>query len=247
MIVIKEKVLILGATSDMAMAIGRVFAQNGFDLILAARRSERLQPYVKDVKNRFDTDAQLIDFDASNTENHEQIANSLSEECQVAICVFGYLGDQKVAEESWEESHKIITANYIGAVSILNHIATKWKPRRQGTLIGVSSVAGDRGRGSNYIYGSAKAGFTAYLAGLRNNLFHHDLHVVTINPGFVATKMTSHLDLPPKLTSSPEQVALAVFKAFKKKKNFVYVSGIWRWIMLIIKNIPEPIFKKLKM
>ena len=108
-------------------------------------------------------------------------------------------------------------------------------------------VAGERGRQSNYLYGSAKAGFTAYLSGLRNRLFHHGLHVLSIQPGFVYTRMTEGLTLPPLLTATPEQVASAVSKAIDKKKNVVYVKWFWRWIMLIIKSIPEFLFKKLKL
>lgn len=119
--------------------------------------------------------------------------------------------------------------------------------RRGGTIIALSSVAGDRGRQSNFIYGSAKAGFTAYLSGLRNYLFDKKVHVLTVKPGFMATKMTEGLPLNPKLTATPKQAANSIYKAYKSRKDVAYVLPIWWLIMMIIKNIPEFIFKKLKL
>ena len=119
--------------------------------------------------------------------------------------------------------------------------------QRAGTMIVLSSVAGERGRQSNFIYGSAKAGLTAYLSGLRNYMFERKVHVLTIKPGFMDTKMTEGLPLNPKLTATPKQAAEAIYKAYKSGKNVAYILPIWRIIMLIIKNIPEFIFKKLKL
>ena len=118
--------------------------------------------------------------------------------------------------------------------------------RRSGTIIGISSVAGDRGRATNYIYGSAKAGFTAYLSGLRNRLAGQGVHVATISPGFIATRMTAGMDLPEKLTASPEEVAEAILAAQEKRRDVVYVRPIWRLVMMVIRSIPEPVFKRLK-
>jgi short-subunit dehydrogenase len=126
---------------------------------------------------------------------------------------------------------------------VANHYATTGK----GTIAGISSVAGERGRMSNYFYGSAKAGFTAYLSGLRNRLFHRGVHVLTIQPGFAYTRMTEGMPLPKPLTAHPREIGAQVYKAIQKKKNTIYVKGMWRWIMLIIRNIPEPLFKKLKL
>ena len=117
----------------------------------------------------------------------------------------------------------------------------------EGTIVGISSVAGDRGRQSNYIYGSAKAAFTAYLSGLRNDMYHKGVHVLTVKPGFVATRMTEHLDLPGPITAQPDEVADKIIKGIEKKKNIIYVRWMWRYIMLIITLIPEFIFKRLKM
>jgi short-subunit dehydrogenase len=165
----------------------------------------------------------------------------------MTICIFGYLGDQQLAESDWTECIRILQTNYTGAVSILNLIANEYASKGSGLIAGISSVAGERGRQSNYFYGSAKAGFTAYLSGLRNRLFHKNVHVLTVQPGFVYTKMTENMPLPGLLTATPEGVAAVVYRAILKKKNVVYVKGFWRWIMLIIKSIPEFMFKKLKL
>ena len=157
------------------------------------------------------------------------------------------MSDNITAVKDWNETAKMINSNYTGAVSILNIIAEDYAAKKSGTIVGISSVAGERGRQSNYIYGSAKAGFTAYLSGLRNRLYHDNVHVVTVLPGFVNTKMTAELNLPPLLTANPEQVADAVEKAIRKKQNVVYVKWFWKWIMMIIKSIPENMFKKKKL
>ena len=137
--------------------------------------------------------------------------------------------------------------NYIGPASLLAHLANRFAARGSGTLVGISSVAGERGRATNYIYGSAKAGFTAFLSGLRNRLAKQGVHVVTVLPGFVATQMTEGLDLPARLTAQPDEVARAIERAVDKRRNIIYVRPIWWLIMAIIKTIPERIFKNLKL
>ena len=166
---------------------------------------------------------------------------------EITICVFGYLGDNETAREQWSESEKIIHTNYTGAVSILNLVAADYALRKAGTIVGISSVAGNRGRQSNYIYGSAKSAFTSYLSGLRNKLYHDKVHVMTVLPGFVYTKMTEHLKLPHLLTASPESVAEAIYNGVRTKRDVLYVKWFWKWIMLIITTIPESIFKKKKL
>ena len=130
---------------------------------------------------------------------------------------------------------------------MLNIIAALYVAEKKGIIAGISSVAGERGRQSNYTYGSAKAGFTAYLSGLRNRLYKYGVHVVTVQPGFVYSKMTAHVELPKLLTATPEEVATAVKKAIIKKRNIVYIKWFWKWIMLTIKMIPETVFRKMKL
>lgn len=240
-------VLILGAGSDMAIAIARQFAGEKYDIQLAARNADSLHALKQDLKIRHHIQASAHAFDAMDFGSHPSFYASLPVKPDITICVFGYLGDQGKAQSDWAEASRIIHTNYTGAVSILNVVADDYASRGTGTIIGISSVAGERGRQSNYIYGSAKAGFTAYLSGLRNRLFHKGVHVLSVQPGFVYTRMTENLPLPPLLTAQPQQVALSVFKAAKAKKNVVYTKWFWRYIMLIIKNVPEGIFKKLKL
>ena len=241
------QVLILGATSDIAIALAHRFAQAGCNITLAARACERLAETVTDLEIRHNIKAKTVEFDALNYAGHTDFYDGLATKPDVAICVFGYLGDQKVAQANFAEAEKIIDSNYTGAVSILNIIANDFEQRRAGTIIGISSVAGDRGRQSNYVYGSAKAAFTAYLSGLRNRLAKAGVHVITVKPGFVRTKMTAGMPLPAPVTAKPERVASDVFNAFAKQRNQVYTLWMWQFIMLIIRHIPEGIFKKMNL
>ncbi|HZE84181.1 MAG TPA: SDR family oxidoreductase [Puia sp.] len=240
-------VLILGASSDMAIAIAKKFAGEGSNVQLAARNSERLKSLQSDLAIRFPITSSLHEFDAERPDQHASFFEGLNPKPDITICVFGYLGDQTLAETDWKECERIIRVNYTGAVSILNIVANHYAARQNGLIVGISSVAGERGRQSNYFYGSAKAGFTAYLSGMRNRLFHHKVHVLSVQPGFVYTRMTENLTLPKLLTASPDDVASSIYKAVIKKKNTVYIKWFWRWIMLVIKCIPEFMFKKLKL
>jgi len=240
-------VLFLGATSDIAAATVYKFASHGYDIQLASRRVERLEPLCSDIIIRYRVNCSTYEFDAIRFDEHGKFFESLPCKPEIVICAFGYLGDQKKAEENWNEVQSIINANYVGTVSILNVIASYFSEQHKGCIIGISSVAGIRGRRSNYIYGSAKAGFTTYLGGLRSRLYPDGVKVITVLPGFVRTRMTENIALPKLLTASPSDVASAIFKAIKKNKERVYVKWFWRWIMLIIQLIPEGMFKKLKL
>lgn len=239
--------LILGAASDMAIAIAEKFASKGYHIQLAARNVDRLLPLQSDLAIKYSSRVSVHEFDALAFETHEKFFSELNPKPDVTVCVFGYLGENEKAVKDWNLASRIIHTNYTGAVSILNTAANYYAEKGEGAIVGISSVAGERGRQSNYLYGSAKAGFTAYLSGLRNSLYHSKVHVVTIQPGFVYTKMTEDMKLPPMLTAKPAEVADAVYSAVAKKKNVVYVKWFWRPIMMIIKNIPEFVFKKLKL
>ena len=240
-------VLLLGASSDMATAIARKFAQAHYDIILAGRNTQQLEEFKTDVEIRYQVKAAVVHFDAVDFASHTSFYTNLPFNPDVSICIFGYLGDQQKSSTNFKEAQNVIQSNYTGAVSILNIIGEDYAAKKKGVIAGISSVAGERGRQSNYIYGSAKAGFTAYLSGLRSNLFKYGVHVITVLPGFVYTKMTADLKLPPLLTATPEQVASAIKSAVDNKKNVVYVKWMWRWIMFTIKSIPEGTFKKLKL
>lgn len=240
-------VLLLGASSDIAIALAKKFAAAGYGLQLAARNAERLRPLQSDLSIRFHIPCDLCEFDAARPDQHAAFFNGLSTHPDITISVFGYMSDQLQAESDWAACEKMLVINYIGAVSILNLAAASYAARHQGTIVGISSVAGERGRQSNYFYGSAKAGFTAYLSGLRNRLFREGVQVLTVKPGFVYTRMTEAMTLPALVTATPEQVADAIYKGVVNKKNVIYVKWFWRWIMLLIKMIPEIVFKKMKL
>jgi len=163
------------------------------------------------------------------------------------VAAFGYLGDQDKAQSDFQEAQKIIQTNFTGAVSILEIVATDFEHRGRGFIIGMGSVAGERGRQSNYVYGAAKGALGTYLSGLRNRLCKRGVQVITVLPGFIDTKMTRGMGLPALLTATPQQVAADIFAAYRKSKNTIYTRWFWRWIMTVIKSIPEPIFKRLSL
>ena len=238
-------VLIVGAKSDIAKATAREYAKNGYDLYLAGRNINEIEDFENDIKIRSNVDVKLKELDMIDFDSHEQFYNSLDPKPLGVMVIAGYMAEQKTCENNWSETLNTINVNFTGAVSILNIVANDMEKNKNGFIVGVSSVAGDRGRKANYIYGSSKAAFSTYLSGLRNRLHESGVKVLTVKPGFVATKMTAGLELPPKLTTQPENVAKDIFIAQYKRKDTIYTKGIWRVVMLIIKHIPEAIFKRL--
>ena len=238
-------VLIIGAKSDIAKATAREYAKHSYDLYLAARNSSELEEFSKDIMVRSQRTVKLLELDILDYKSHQSFYDQLEEKPLGVISAIGYLGEQEKAQSDFEEAQRIIDTNYTGVVSLFNIVANDFENRRSGFIVGISSVAGDRGRKSNYIYGSAKAALTAYLSGLRNKLYDAQVHVLTVKPGFVATKMTEDMNLPEKLTAQPEAVAEDIYNAQQKNKNVLYTKWIWKWVMLIIRNIPEFQFKKM--
>ena len=239
--------LILGATSDIGVSIAKKFASEKYDIQLAARKPEQLKPLESDIRIRYNVNCSSLAFDALQYDSHARFFNSLQPKPEVSICVFGILDDEEGAFDDWYLTERMINTNYTGAVSILNVIAKYYISQKKGVIIGISSVAGDRGRASKLIYASAKAAFTTYLAGLRNKCYKEHVHVMTVQPGFVYTKMTENQPLPKSITSTPSQVADIIYNAYLKKKNIIYVKWFWRYIMRIIQMIPEFQFKKMKL
>lgn len=240
-------VLILGARSDIARPLGRIYAQDGYDVTLAARNVNTLTADAEDIRIRSGRNIKVREFDVLNTESHGRFIDSLEELPDTVISLIGLMTPQADAQADFSAADLMIRSNYLGLVSILGEFANRMEQRGSGTIIGVSSVAGDRGRASNYIYGSAKAGFTTFLSGLRNRLFRKGVGVITIKPGFIRTRMTESLDLPARLTAEPVDIALAIRRAHKKQRLVVYYRPIWRLIMLVIRNIPERIFLRTKL
>ena len=236
-------VLIIGAKSDIAKEIAREYAKNGYDLYLAARDVNELADFAKDIVIRTQKDVQLVEFDILDYKNHQSFYDNLNKKPLGVISAVGYLGNQEKAQSDFAEAKRIIDTNYTGVVSLFDIIANDFEKRKSGFIVGISSVAGDRGRKSNYVYGSAKAAFTTYLSGLRNRLYDAQVHVLTVKPGFVDTKMTKDIDLPKKLTARPKEVAKDIYKAQQSGKSVLYTKWFWEWIMFIIKMIPEWKFK----
>jgi decaprenylphospho-beta-D-erythro-pentofuranosid-2-ulose 2-reductase len=243
---VAEHILILGGTSDIALALARAYAGRGCHLTLAARNPERLDTDIADLSIRGAASARHVAFDILHNDAAAFI-DALSPLPDVVICAVGLLSEQASAQNDAALAQTILRSNFEGPALMLGVIANRMQARGAGTIIGISSVAGDRGRASNYLYGSAKAGFTAFLSGLRNRLARNGVHVMTVKPGFVATRMTAGMKLPKLLTAQPNEVARAIITAADRRKNILYVYPIWRLIMLIIAHIPEAIFKKMRL
>ena len=239
--------LILGANSDMAIATAHTYAKAGYHLYLASRNLEELNKLAADIQLRQSVQAIALAFDARDFNSHINFYMQLTPKPKGVILAFGSMNEQVKAQNDFLLSREMMESNYIGAVSILEIIASDFELRGSGFIVGISSVAGDRGRQSNYIYGSSKAALSTYLAGLHHRLSKKNVSVLTVKPGFVATKMTAHLDLPKALTANPTDVAEAIYKAVEKNKSVIYVKPVWRFIMLIITHMPSFIFNKTKL
>ena len=241
--------LIIGCTSRIARSLAQKLAEKGYKLYLLARNQEELMRVANDISVRFQTDVITDVFDAVNYDSHIEIANKAFQKLgsiDLAVVSLGELGEQEKAQNDFNHSRGIIESNYTGVASILTPIANFMEKQKSGVIVGISSVAGDRGRQSNYVYGSAKAALSTFLQGLRSRMAKCGVHVMTVKPGFVDTKMT--YGKPGLfLVAQPEYVASEIIKAIDKRKNIIYVPWFWFFIMLIIRSIPEPIFKKLKL
>ncbi|MCW1429716.1 SDR family oxidoreductase [Novosphingobium sp. JCM 18896] len=238
-----DPVLVLGGKSDIGLALAHRFAAAGHPIQLAARDAAALAADKADIELRHGVTVTLHELDILATESFAAFLDSLPALPGTAVCVVGLLGDQAKSEADAEAATLTFRSNFEGPALLTGLIANRFEQRGSGTLVGISSVAGERGRASNYVYGSAKAGYTAFLSGLRNRLAKKGVQVLTVLPGFVATRMTAGMDLPAKLTAQPAEVAGAVFKAVGAGRNVLYVKPVWWAIMTIIRAIPERIFK----
>ncbi|SDR40807.1 hypothetical protein SAMN05519103_02758 [Rhizobiales bacterium GAS113] len=242
-----KTILILGGTSDIGRATALRYAQDGWRVRLAGRDPAGLRREADDIAARSAAEVTTYPLDILDAGAFTAFADALPELPDTVLCVIGQLGDQKRAQSDIEHAAEIMRSNFEGPALLLGLFAERFVARESGMIIGVGSVAGDRGRASNYVYGAAKAGFGAFLSGLRNRLAGAGIHVLTVKPGFVRTRMTEGLKLPPPLTATPQEVADAIFRAATRRRNAIYVKGRWRAIMTVIGLIPEPIFKKLKL
>lgn len=241
----RESVLILGANSDIARATARVFAGHGHPLMLAARDLARMESLAADLRLRHSITVSVHQLDILDTAAHPSFVVGLPELPGIAISMIGLLGEQADSERDPVAATLVLRSNFEAPALMLGILAEAFARRGSGTLVGVSSVAGDRGRATNYVYGAAKAGFTAFLSGLRNRLVRQGVHVITVKPGFVKTRMIEGMETPVWLTAEPEQVGRAIYQAWRRRRDVIYVGPLWRLIMAVITSLPEALFKKL--
>lgn len=239
-------VLILGAGSDIGRAIAAEFARQGHDLMLTVRDPAQAMRDAEDLRLRHKVAVTVHRLDVLEQDRIQPFVDALEPLPEMAVCVIGLLGDQDASARDLDAADLVMRSTYNGPAAVLAALANRFAARGSGVLAGISSVAGDRGRATNYVYGSAKAGFTAFLSGLRNRLAGRGVHVVTVKPGFVDTRMTAGMALPPLLTAQPAEVAAAVVRACTGRRDVVYVRPLWRLVMAIIRAIPEPVFKRLR-
>lgn len=242
-----KTLLVLGGSSDIGRASALRFAQAGWRILLAGRSLADLRREADDIAARTGVAVSTHAIDILETNSFEPFVAGLPGLPDAVLCVVGLLGDQSKAEADLAHASVIIRSNFEGPALLLGIFAERFEARGEGAIVGVSSVAGERGRATNYVYGAGKAGLTAFLSGLRNRFGKTKLRVVTVKPGFVRTRMTKGMALPGLLTAEPEQVAQAIYRALEvRPRDVVYVKPIWLIVMTIIKTIPEPIFKRLR-
>lgn len=242
-------VLVLGATSAIARGTAAALARCGHPLYLGGRDESELARIAADLSIRYQVSVHYGVVDANDYAVHPsflgQVINTMGG-LEGVVLAFGYLGDSVTAQTQFEEARKIIAVNFTGAVSLLGECAHYLESAGSGFIIGLSSVAGDRGRQSNYYYGAAKGGLSLFLQGLRNRLFPAGVQVLTVKPGFVDTAMT--FGLPGLfLVASPYRVGEQIVVALKQGRNVVYIPWFWRYLMFVIRAIPESLFKRLKL
>lgn len=242
-------ILIFGATSAIAEATARIWAQGGHYLCLVARNRERVDAIAADLSVRGAGSVKSILLDINDMHQHEHVINEAATAMggiDVVLVAHGTLGEQQACEQDFDLALAEFTTNALSVFSLLTHLANRFESQAHGTIVVLSSVAGDRGRQSNYIYGSAKGAVTLFLQGLRQRLFKFGVHVVTIKPGFVDTPMTAGFQKG-GLWARPETIATGIHKAVERRLDVVYVPWFWRPIMAVIRAIPETVMKRLSL
>lgn len=241
-------VLVLGATSAIAQAVAKRFARDGRPMFIVARDQRKLDVVAAELKTQGSPKVIMFVADLADYSQHQLIISEATStvDFDTVLFAWGKLSDQKVCEANFSEALADLHTNFLSAVSLLTLVANQFEQTGKGVIAVITSVAGDRGRQSNYIYGSGKSALSTFLQGLRNRLHPRGVRVVTIKPGFVDTPMTAHLKKN-ALFASPEVVGRGIYNAIVKGKDVVYLPWFWFWIMLAVKHLPEPIFKRLKL
>jgi short-subunit dehydrogenase len=240
-------VLILGASSSIARAISAAFAKQGFSLYLAGRDGEDLARLASDLEVRYGKRVKWGSFDAEDYSSHEATLEKVLEEVgsvEGVVLAFGHLGEQTEVARDFSAAQRVISSNFAGAVSILISCGAYFEKRGSGFIIALSSVAGERGRARNYTYGAAKGALSLYLQGLRARLLKSGVRVITVKLGFVDTAMT--FGMPGLfLVAAPDYVGERIVRTLAGSRDVIYLPWFWRWIMWIVRLIPETLFKRL--
>ena len=244
-----QKVLILGATSAMAQATARLLADRGASLFLVARDPYKLGAVVSDLQTRGAKTVYSVAMDLDRLEEHASMISSAVQilgSLDLALLAHGVLGDQAAAQADPRVAEAIYLTNFLSPASLITLLANYFEARGAGCLAVISSVAGDRGRKSNYVYGASKGALNILLDGVRNRVDRAGVHVLTIKPGFVATPMTAHLPRGP-LFAEPRTIGKGILRAVASRKDTAYLPGFWALIMFVIRSIPNAIFKKMNL
>ncbi|MDR1085039.1 MAG: SDR family NAD(P)-dependent oxidoreductase [Deltaproteobacteria bacterium] len=238
--------LVIGGTSEIAKATALAFGQDGWSVELLGRNQDNLQKAAAELSVKMGHATILYHaFDVMDG-NFSDFWKSQENKPDAVLCSVGLGFDPKHSQYDRSLTEKIYRTNFFSLVSILDVVASSFENRGSGLIVGISSLASEWSRAYNYTYSASKAALTAYLAGLRHKLADKGVRVITVNPGFVKTKMIESLEVPPYLISSPETVARDILMAVKKKKEVIYTPRMWRWIIFILKILPEWILKRLK-
>jgi len=243
-------IIIIGATSGIAQAVARRYAVEQAALFLVARDADKLDMVAADLRARGASTVHTYTMDATDYARLDDMCHTAwgcMDHVDVVLIAHGTLPDQKRAQADVHYGIREFRVNGESVIAAMAVLGQRLQTQGRGVLAVIGSVAGDRGRGSNYLYGSAKAAVDAFASGLRARLFKAGVHVLTIKPGFVATPMTAGLDLPARLTAQPDKVAQDIVRAVARKQDVLYTPGFWRLIMLIIRLVPNPIFKRSRM
>ncbi|MEE9441093.1 MAG: SDR family oxidoreductase [candidate division Zixibacteria bacterium] len=242
-----SNILIMGATSAIAQETAKLYANSGNKFFLVALEDDLLRTVADDLSVRGAGAVEYRTLDVLNYDKHEDIINAAWEnlgEVDIVLIAHGVLGKQHEDENDFKKIEFILNVNFMSCISILTIMAGKFEKQKTGSIAVISSVAGDRGRKNNYVYGASKGGLSIFLDGLRGRLAQSNVNVITIKPGFVDTPMTQEYEKG-LLWSKPETIAKCIKAAIDKRKGVAYVPKFWYWIMFIIRHIPEKIFKKL--
>ena len=245
-----KKVLIIGATSAIATACARIWATQGAHLFLVARDPSKLELLAGDLGIRGAESVATFQLRAEDTAAHSVMCDAAVEalgQLDIALIAHGTLPDQPACEADAGLALREFATNGTSVIALLTILANQFERQRSGALAVITSVASDRGRPSNYVYGSAKAAVSAFCEGLRARLFKLGVSLTEIRPGFVATPMTQGLPLPAALVVEPEVVAKQIVAAIDRRADLLYTPFIWNLIMLIVRNIPRRIFKRLNL